>query len=191
MAKDGIFMKKIRRSFVLCVVVAIVSLAIGIIMLPPFNIGQSMLNALLALVIGACMIAFVLPEIMSTKGIICILNFFEFILLALVALVLVVQEVLPFINYAACRMLAIAIWIHGFIGIFKIYNTRIASAKRGMAMPLFINVLLITFATYMFAVPFLSDIVMAWIFSLFFFVLTFLMIVLSLLYAPQKPRKRA
>lgn len=182
-------MKKVHRSFILCVIVAIASLAVGIVMLPTFNIGQTMLNALLALVIGSCMIAFVLPEIISTRGIICILNFFEFLLLALVALVLVIQEVLPFMDYATCRMLAVAIWIHGMIGIFKIYNTRVASMKRGLALPLFINIIFVTLGTYLFAIPFLSEIVMAWLFSIFFFVLTFLMIALSLLYAPKASRK--
>lgn len=183
-------MKKVHRSFVLCVIVAICSLALGIAMLPPFGIGQTMLNALLALVIGACMIAFVLPEIMSTRGIICILNFFEFLLLAIVALVLVVQEVLPFMEYGTCRMLAAAIWIHGMIGIFKIYNTRVASMKRGLAFPLFINIILISVAAYAFAIPFLSEMVMAWAFAIFFFVLTFLMVALSLLYAPKSNKRR-
>ena len=183
-------MKKVHKSFILCVVAAIASLAIGIIMLPTFNIGQTMLNALLALAIGACMIAFVLPEIISTRGIICLLNFFEFLLLALVALVLVIQEVLPFIDYATCRMLAVAIWIHGMVGIFKIYNTRVASMKKGLAFPLFVNIIFITVGTYLFAVPFLSEIVMAWVFSIFFFILAFLMVALSLLYAPTAPRKR-
>ena len=183
-------MKRVHKSFILCVIAAIASLAIGIVMLPVFNIGQEMLNALLALVIGACMIAFVLPEIISTRGIICILNFFEFFLLAIVALILVIQEVLPFMDYAACRMLAVAIWIHGMVGIFKIYNTRVASMKKGLAFPLFVNIIFITAGTYLFAVPFLSELAMAWIFSIFFFILTFLMVALSLLYAPTAPRKR-
>ena len=183
-------MKRVHKSFILCVIAAIASLAIGIVMLPVFNIGQEMLNALLALVIGACMIAFVLPEIISTRGIICILNFFEFFLLAIVALILVIQEVRPFMDYAACRMLAVAIWIHGMVGIFKIYNTRVASMKKGLAFPLFVNIIFITAGTYLFAVPFLSELAMAWIFSIFFFILTFLMVALSLLYAPTAPRKR-
>ena len=183
-------MKKVHRSFILCVVVAILSLAVGIVMLPPFNIGQTMLSALLALVLGACMIAFVLPEIMSTRGIICVLNFFEFLLLAVVALVLVIQQVLPFMEHGTCRMLAVAIWIHGMIGIFKIYNTRVASMKKGLAFPLFINIILITLGTYMFAIPFLSEIAMAWIFAIFFFVLAFLMVALSLLYAPKASKKK-
>ena len=179
-------MRKSNNGFIFCLFIAIVSLALGIAMLPVFNISQGMLNALLALVIGACMIAFVLPEIMSTRGIICVLNFLEFFLLAIVALLLVIQQVLPFLAYANSRMLAVAIWIHGTVGIFKIYNMRIASAKKGMALPLFVNILLITFAAYLFAVPFISDIVMNWICSIFFFVLTFLMIALSMLYAPKK-----
>ena len=183
-------MKRTHRSFILCIIIAICSVAIGIAMLPPFGVGQTMLNALLALVVGACMIAFVLPEIMSTRGIICILNFFEFLLLAVVALVLVVLQVLPFMEFGTCRLLAIALWIHGMVGIFKIYNTRIASMKKGLAFPLFINIILISVASYLFAVPFLSEIVMSWAFSLFFFVLAFLMIALSLLYAPKAKKKK-
>ncbi len=183
------FMKKVHRSFIFCVIVAIASLALGITTLPTFNIGQTMPNALLALVVGACMIAFVLPEIISTRGIICLLNFLEFLLLAIVALILVIQEVLPFMDYATCRMLAVAIWIHGMVGIFKIYNTRVASMKKGLALPLFVNIVFITLGTYLFAIPFLSEIVMTWMFSIFFFVLTFLMIALSLLYAPKASRK--
>lgn len=181
-------MRKSNNGFILCIFIAIVSLALGITMLPTFNIAGGMLSALLALVIGACMIAFVLPEIMSTRGIICVLNFFEFFLLAIVALLLVVHQVLPFLADANSRMLAIAIWIHGVIGIFKIYNTRIASTKKSLAMPLFLNMILITFATYLFAVPFISDLAMGWICSIFFFVLTFLMGALSLLYAPGKAK---
>ncbi len=183
-------MKKVRRSFILCIVVAIVSLALGIIMLPPFNIAQIMSSALLAIVLGACMIAFILPEIMSTRGIICLLNFLEFILIAIVAMLLVIQEVLPFIENGTCRMLAAAIWIHGFVGIFKIYNTRIAGSKKGLALPLFINVVLITLGVYLFAVPFISELALNWICSIFFFVLTFLMVALSMLYAPKAASKK-
>lgn len=183
-------MKRVRKSFILCVIAAIASLAIGIVMLPVFNIGQEILNALLALAIGACMIAFVLPEIISTRGIICILNFFEFLLLAAVALILVIQEVVPFLDYATCRMLAVAIWIHGMVGIFKIYNTRVASLKKGLAFPLFMNIIFITIGAYLFAVPFLNELVMAWMFAIFFFVLAFLMIALSILYAPTSSKKR-
>lgn len=184
-------MKKIRSSFVLCVVAAILSLVIGIVMLPPLNIGQNMLSALLALVLGACMIAFILPEIMSTRGVICILNFVEFVLIAIVALVLVVEEVLPFMDYGTCRLFAVAIWIHGVVGVFKIYNTRIASSKKGLALPLFTNILFITAGSYLFASPLLSEAFMSWVFALFFFLLAFLMTVLSLLYAPQKSKTRA
>jgi len=178
-------MKKIQKSFILCVTIAVLSLILGIIMLPPFNIAQTMLKALTALVLGACMIAFVLPEIMSTRGIICILNFLEFILIAIVALILVIQEVAPFISMASCKMLAVAIWIHGTIGVFKIYNTRVATAKKGLALPLFIDIILISLGGYTFANPFISDFAMAWLCSIFFFVLAFLMVALSLLYAPK------
>ena len=184
-------MRKSNNSFIFCILIAIASLAIGIITLPLFNIAQNMLNALLALVLGACMIAFILPEIMSTRGIICVLNFFEFFLIAIVALLLVIQQVLPFLEMANARMLAVAIWVHGMIGIFKIYNTRVASMKKGLALPLLINIILITVSTYLFAAPFLSDAVIAWICSIFFFILTFLMVALSLLYAPQKAKKSA
>ena len=182
-------MRKSNNGFILCIFLAIVSLAVGITMLPIFEISGNMLSALLALVIGACMLAFVLPEIMSTRGIICVLNFLEFFLLALVALALVIHQVLPYLAHANSRMLAVAIWIHGFVGIFKIYNMRMAAAKKGMAFPLFINMILLTFATYLFIVPFISDIVMAWACSIFFFILTFLMIALSLLYAPGKAKQ--
>ena len=93
-------------------------------------------------------------------------------------------------EYGTCRMLAAAIWIHGMIGIFKIYNTRVASMKRGLAFPLFINIILISVAAYAFAIPFLSEMVMAWAFAIFFFVLTFLMVALSLLYAPKSNKRR-
>lgn len=183
-------MRKSNRSFILCIFVALVSLAIGITILPAFGLGENMLSALLALVLGACMLAFILPEIMSTRGIICVLNFFEFILIAFVALALVIQQVLPFLEFANCRLLAIALWIHALIGIFKIYNTRVASMKRGLAFPLFVNMLLLSFATYLFAIPFISDATLAWLCPVFFFVLTFLMVALSLLYAPKSKKRR-
>ena len=183
-------MKKTNKSFIFCIFVAAFALALGITMLPPFGIGENMISALLALVLSACMIAFILPEIMSTRGIICVLNFFEFLLIAIVALLLVIQQVLPFIADANTKFLALAIWIHGLLGVFKIYNTRIASAKKSLALPLLINVVLITFASYLFAIPFISDLAINWICSIFFFVLTFLMVALSLLSAPKAKKKK-
>ena len=87
------------------------------------------------------MIAFILPEIMSTRGIICVLNFFEFLLIAIVALLLVIHQVLPFIEYANCRLLAVALWVHGMIGILKTYNTRIATAKMGVPFSLLLDII--------------------------------------------------
>ena len=183
-------MRKSSKSFILCIFFALLSLAVGIAVLPVFGLASNILSAIIALALGACMIAFILPEIMSTRGIICVLNFFEFLLIAIVALLLVVQQVLPFLEAANCRLPAIALWIHGAIGIFKIYNTRVASMKKGLAFPLFVDIILITFATYLFVVPFIPNIIWAWACPVFFFVLTFLMIALSLLYAPGKAKTR-
>ena len=182
-------MRKSSKSFILCIFLAIASLAIGILILPVFNLVNDMLSAVLALVLGSCMIAFILPEIMSTRGLICVLNFFEFLLIAITALLLVIQQVLPFLPDANCRFLAIALWIHGMVDIFKIYNTRVATMRKGIPFPLLLDVIFITFATYLFATPFISDAVLSWACPVFFFVLTFLMIALSLLYAPKSARR--
>ena len=179
-------MKKSNRSFVLCIFLAVISLAIGILVLPVFGLTNSMLSAVLALVLGSCMIAFILPEIMSTRGLICVLNFFEFLLFAIVALLLVIQQVLPFLPEANCRFLAIALWIHAMVDIFKIYNTRIATMRHGIPFALLLDIIFITFATWLFVNPFISDAVLSWACPVFFFVLTFLMLVLSLLYSPKR-----
>ena len=179
-------MKKSNRSFVLCIFLAVISLAIGILVLPVFGLTSSMLSAVLALVLGSCMIAFILPEIMSTRGLICVLNFFEFLLFAIVALLLVIQQVLPFLPEANCRFLAIALWIHAMVDIFKIYNTRIATMRHGIPFALLLDIIFITFATWLFVNPFISDAVLSWACPVFFFVLTFLMLILSLLYSPKR-----
>ena len=179
-------MKKSNRSFVLCIFLAVISLAVGILVLPVFGLTSSMLSAVLALVLGSCMIAFILPEIMSTRGLICVLNFFEFLLFAIVALLLVIQQVLPFLPEANCRFLAIALWIHAMVDIFKIYNTRIATMRHGIPFALLLDIIFITFATALFVNPFISDAVLSWACPVFFFVLTFLMAVLSLLYSPKR-----
>ena len=179
-------MKKSNRSFVLCIFLAVISLAVGILVLPVFGLTSSMLSAVLALVLGSCMIAFILPEIMSTRGLICVLNFFEFLLFAIVALLLVIQQVLPFLPEANCRFLAIALWIHAMVDIFKIYNTRIATMRHGIPFALLLDIIFITFATALFLNPFISDAVLSWACPVFFFVLTFLMAVLSLLYSPKR-----
>ena len=138
-------MRKSGKSFALCIFLAIVSLAVGILILPVFGLATNMLSAILALVLGSCMIAFILPEIMSTRGLVCVLNFFEFLLIAITALLLVVQQVMPFMPDANCRFLAIALWIHGMFDIFKIYNTRIATMRSGIPFALLLDIIFITF----------------------------------------------
>lgn len=182
-------MRKSSKSFILCIFFALVSLAVGVAILPVFGLGTNILSAIIALALGACMIAFILPEIMSTRGIICVLNFFEFLLIAIVALLLVIHQVLPFIEYANCRLLAVALWVHGMVGILKTYNTRIATAKMGVPFSLLLDIIFITFATYLFVVPFIPDFILAWACPVFFFIFTFLMLALSMLYAPGKSRK--
>ena len=179
-------MKNSNKSFILCIFLAIISLAIGILVLPIFGLASNMLSAVLALVLGSCMVAFILPEIMSTRGLVCVLNFFEFLLIAIIALLLVVQQVLPFLPEANCRFLAIALWIHAIVDIFKIYNTRIATMRSGIPFALLLDIIFITFATALFVKPFISDAVLAWVCPIFFLVLTFLMLALSLLYAPKR-----
>ena len=179
-------MRKSSKSFILCIFLAVISLAIGILILPVFGLVDDMLSAVLALVLGSCMIAFILPEIMSTRGLVCVLNFFEFLLVAITALLLVIQQVLPFLPEANCRFLAIALWVHAMIDIFKIYNTRIATMRSGIPFALLLDIIYVTVATYLFANPFISDAVLSWACPVFFFVLTFLMLALSLLYAPKR-----
>ena len=178
-------MRKSGKSFALCLFLALASVAIGVIILPVFGIANDMLSAVLALVLGSCMLAFILPEIMSTRGLVCVLNFFEFLLIAIVALLLVVQQVMPFMPEANCRFLAIALWIHGMVDIFKTYNARIATMRSGIPFALLLDIIFITFATYLFINPFIPNWILSWACPVFFFVLTFLMLVLSLLYAPK------
>jgi hypothetical protein len=184
-----ISMRKSNKSFILCIFFALVSLAIGVAVLPVFGLGSNILSAVIALALGACMIAFVLPEIMSTRGIVCVLNFFEFLLIAIVALLLVIHQLMPFLENANCRLLAIALWIHGMISIFKTYNIRVATARMGVPFSLLLNIIFITFATYLFVVPFIPDFIWAWACPIFFFIFAFLMIALSVLYAPGKAKR--
>ena len=185
-------MKNIYKNFIADVIIAILALALGIIMLPPFGIGQQVLNVLLAVALIFYLALYLLGKITASSGSVLILTVVEFTIVALIALGLILQQFKVFTITGVCTTFGIVIWLRGVVCLVRGYFVSTSAARRRYSLLLFIGyIFLVSLGAYMFAKPFISDEALVWIFSITFFVIALLFVVFAILYTPKKNTKKS
>jgi len=163
-------MKKIYKNFVFDIIAAVVALALGIVMLPPFGIGQQLLNILLAVTLVAYLVIYLYDKLRRNKGITFVLSLVEFIVISLVAIGLVFQQFSHIEISGVCSTIGIVLWLRGMVSALGMYITASSLKKSKRTLTEFVIALfVISVGAYFFAHPIVSDLVLTWIIDIVFF----------------------
>jgi len=182
-------MKKIYKNFVFDIIAAVVALALGIVMLPPFGIGQQLLNILLAVTLVAYLVIYLYDKLRRNKGITFVLSLVEFIVISLVAIGLVFQQFSHIEISGVCSTIGIVLWLRGMVSALGMYITASSLKKSKRTLTEFVIALfVISVGAYFFAHPIVSDLVLTWIIDIVFFLAAIVFAGLAYLFAPIKKK---
>ena len=181
--------KKLYKNFVFNIIIATLALALAIVMLPPFKIGQTVLNILLAATLLAYIVIYLFDRVRRTKGMLFFLSLAELVIVAVMALGLVLRQFSIFELSSVCGTVGIVLWLRGIIALVSMYVTS-QNTKIKYSLPMFSLYLFVTsLGMFLYARPFISDLVLTWMICVFFFISALVFAALALLYSPTK-RKR-
>lgn len=175
------------KNFIFDIVISALALVLGIVMLPPFGIGQGLLNLLLALSLAAYLTIHLFGKLQRTKGTTFILTLIEFSVVCIIIVGLFFQQLRVFEIVGVCRTLGVVLWLRGIVSITVMYINlgTLKSAKYNL--PKFILYLcLITSGVYLFANPLITDIAFNWLLCIVMLLTAVIFAFLAYIYSPSK-----
>ena len=179
---------KLYRKAWFDIIVAALAVALGVVFLPPFGIVEKFVKILLALALAAYLVLFLLDKLKHVRGIIFGMTAFEFVLLALVAVSLVIQQFIPETVASVCQVLGAVLWLRGFVMTTTMYVAALNARKPRRDLPLLFSALLMmTVGSWFFFSPIFSDTVCEWIICIALFLTGLIFGCLAFLfYYPKK-----
>ena len=175
------------RNFIVDIILAVLALGLGILMLPPFGIGQTMVDILLAITLVAYLVLYLFDKLRHSKGTTFLLSFIEFVLIALLVLGLILEQFDIFNIGGVCRTVGLVMWLHGSFSVIILYTT-LANVRSGKYnLPKFLIWLLaLSVGVFLFANPIFSDLIINWAICIVLFIATVIFAALAILFAPNK-----
>lgn len=180
-------MKRFKFDWLVYLIFSAVFIALGIIMLPEVtDLGSKILNIVLAIALVIYCILFLFPKIKKHRGTIQILVIIEFVIVCLVAIGLVLVQFKVFEITGVVRILGLVIWLRSVVELFRAYFYRGKDSSYSYPVWLLcIYLVLITFGTYIFASPFISDQKLVLIMAILFLVVAIILIILGIVLLPK------
>ncbi len=191
---------KKTKMFWAYIVIGIVLILAAVVFAPIWNkcgdwcfwksYGMKIINLVIAAILIYYLFAFLLKKVMhGGGGVTKTLTIIEFILLSLVALGCILSQAKVFNVSGACKIFGLALWCRGVVEVFRAYYHQRDSKSKFPLWYVFVVVAMVTFGTYCFAKPFISDTVLLWIFVIFIFLYGICMIVYGGMTKPKSNKK--
>ncbi len=185
-------MDKILKNWIFDFIAAAVCTALGILMLPVFELRQSMMEIIFALLLISYVAIFVIRAMRRTTGGTFMVLAFEAVAVTLVAATLILQQfgISLFAVSGVTRTVGILLWIHGASRLMYGYVRAFAGVKHKYSLPLFLAyILLASLGVYMFAAPFISDGTLSLVLCVVLFLLAATFAVLGFAFIPRRSGK--
>ena len=179
-------MKKLYKSFVFDIIIAVLSLALGVLLLPFFEIGKTVLDFTVAIFL--CLyLGFYLARKFKGGAAYVALTAVEFALILVIAVGLVLKQFQIISIGNTCQIVALVIWLRGACSIVKESASRRGEDKRKYSLLLLLGyIALVSVGAYFFASPIITDGALIWIICISAFAIAALFIALAIIYAPKK-----
>ena len=156
-------MKRLYRNFLFDLTIALISLVLGVIILPPFGIGVYALNIMLAATIVVYFLVYLWDKLKRTKGAIFLLTVTECVVYAFVILDLIMQQFHVINAISVCRALGLVLWVRGTVSAIGMYITATTSSRKPATLPSFLfRLSLISGGMFLLAHPMFTDLVLNW-----------------------------
>lgn len=182
-------MKKIYKNFIFDIILAVLFLALGVVLLPFFEIGKTVLDFTVAILL--CLyLGFYLSRKFRGGSVYIALTAVEFTLIVLIAVGLVLKqfEVISIGN--TCQIIGLVMWLRGVCCLVKGYFTQGAEARRKYSLLMFLGyIILVSAGAFIFAKPIITDAALIWIICISSFALCALFTALAIIFAPKSKEK--
>lgn len=184
-------MQKLYKNHIFDIIAAVVSLALFIVMIPPFGIARYSLNILLAVTIGIYAYLYLVPRLTATRGTHFVIATSEFVIIILVIISLVIQQLRLVAISGVCQTIGLVLWVRGVSLTTVTYLTALDAKKPkdGLAK-LIIGMVLTTVGVFLFAKPIISNAIIEWVLCLLFLVYALLFGVLAFLFWPLRKHEK-
>lgn len=184
-------MKNIYKNFIADIIFAVLFLALGVVLLPFFEIGKTVLDIIVAVLLCLYLGLYLVRKFRGGSVYIA-LTTVEFTLIALIAVGLVLKQFNIISIGSTCQILGAVLWLRGVCCLVKGYFVSTPEARRKYSLLLFFGyIALVSVGAYIFAKPFISDAALIWIFCISAFAVAVLFIALAIMYAPKKKGSKA
>lgn len=185
-------MKRFKLDWLVYFIVSILSTALGIVLIVKnYEIGLKILNIAIAILLVVYLVLFLFPILKHKKGTIQVLTIVEFVLVALIAIGLVLQQFNVFNIAESCEVIGLVIWLRAVVELFRAYFYRGKDSNYKYPTWYFCSMLaLITLGTFMFAKPFFNNTQVVLALSIACFIVSIVLIVLGIVYVPKKKKSK-
>lgn len=174
-------MKKRVFQAIMIFILATISLATGIVIIPEVtNIGKTILHILIGVVLLIYCYGYLVRKVVAkAKGTILVLSLLELVVLTLIAITAIIDT---WVNIAilteGCLIIGIAFWIRGVIESFRSHFNKASNYPLYKA---FLNIILITVGTWFYVSPIISNFQLLYVFAGLFICSSIALIILGII----------
>ena len=179
------------KNFIADIIIAAVLISIGVVMLPPIGIADTVLDIFVCLALVAYLVLFRLDRLRKSKGAAFILVTVEFCLVSLIAIGLILKQFQVIRIAGVCSTVGVILWLRGVIDVVSHYLSVTAPkrSKRNLAQ-LITDLVIISLGMLMICRQIVSDLWLNWIICVVFFIVGLVFIGLALLFHPGKAKAK-
>lgn len=177
-------MKKRVFKAVVMFIIAAITLALGIVIIPEVtDLGQTILHILIGGLLLVYCYGYLLPKVVSkSKNTILVLSLIELVLLTFIAVTCIIET---WVNIAilteGCLIIGLALWIRGVVESFRAYFYQKSSANKYPVYKVILNVILITVGTWLYVTPIISNFGLIYVFAFILIATSIALIVMGIL----------
>ena len=184
-------MRGLYRKFLFDLIVAVCACALGVIMLPVFEIVDIFVDILVAAALSIYLVLFLLDKLRLTRGTVFALTVLEFFLLSIAVVLLIIQQFAPVQFFSVCQVIGAVIWLRGIGITIKLYISALNVRKPRRELGWFATALImITLGVWLFVSPIFSDVFCEWLISIALFLAALIFAALAFLFYPTKAKKQ-
>ena len=182
-------MAKLLKNYVALFIFSGLLLAFGVITLPPLELP--VINFILALGLIAYLVLFLFKKLSHARGVMFVVLLVEFVIVSLIAAGLVLQQ-FKLINISGvCRTVGLALWLHSLGALIAAYHAAyVRSARRTPPYIFALHLAFVSLGVYMFASPFISDLIVTWIVSIASLTFGVLALIFAIIFAARSGKKK-
>lgn len=176
-------MKKNIFLAVLLFIMAAISLALGIVMIPKVTqLGLTILIIVIGVLLLIYVYGYLITVVKKSRGVMLVLTLIEMVILTLVALSCILIRIInkTFIT-EGIQVLGLAFWIRGVVESFRAYYFRGQEGHKYPVYNVIINVFLITIGTWFFFSHLISNSQLVWALAVFFIAASIALVVIGIL----------